>query len=296
MVKFGVMTFGYGASPSQNQKFKDNGFISINLGDYMQTLAVRNAYKHLGIADSDIIDIDRDALPGYGGPPVKLVMNGCFYDWCFPLPEAITPTFIGFQAQPAVIAKHIEALRPYQPIGCRDEATAEALARHGVEAFVSGCLTLTFPARPEAPAKGKAFIVYGDGAGALPNEVLRHIPPEILATAEWVHQRKLMHEIPLSETGRRYAEDHARHLLATYRAQANLIITPLHHAAAPCAATGIPVVICRRGYSARFSTLRHILPYYEAGDIAAIDWHPEAVDLSAHKQKAFQQLATALGI
>jgi hypothetical protein len=296
MVKFGVITFGYGASSSQNQKFKDKGLISINLGDYMQTLAVREAYRALGITDSDTIDIDRDNLPTYDGPLVKLVMNGCFYDWCFPLAKSVIPIFIGFQAKQEVIDNHIDEIRPYQPIGCRDEATAAELTRHGVQAYVSGCLTLTFPLRAKAPAKGKTFIVYGDGAGALPTEILRHIPSDRLATAELVHQRKIVHELPLSKLGRQHAEDHARRLLEDYSARANLVITPLHHAAAPCAAMGIPVVICRRAYSSRFSTLRHLLPFYEPKDTNIIDWDRAPVDLSAHRQTALNQLAKALAV
>lgn len=40
-------------------------------------------------------------------------------------------------------AENIEYFKRYQPIGCRDENTAIKLRNHGIDAYFSGCLTLT---------------------------------------------------------------------------------------------------------------------------------------------------------
>ncbi|MFD1330611.1 polysaccharide pyruvyl transferase family protein [Methylopila musalis] len=293
-MKFGVMTFGYGASLSQREKFDRNGFISVNLGDFVQTIAAREAFRAFGIPDAEVIEVDRDALATYDGEPVRLVMNGCFFDWCFPIAPAITPVFIGFQARREVIRKHLAELKRHEPIGCRDDATAAALTRLGVKAFVSGCLTLTLAPREQTPTEPRTFVVYGDGAGAFPNEVLGLMPPEMLASVEFVHQRKLIHAFPLSALDRRHAEDHARHLLADYRRRATRVVTSLHHAAAPCAAMGAPVIICRSSDNSRFSTLRQLMPYFVAGDFAGIDWDCAPIDLTGHRTKALNMLSKAL--
>lgn len=71
----------------------DTGMYSTNLGDYMQTLGVRSAYRRLGIPDEETVAIDRDTLSTYDGEPVVLPMNACFSDWAFPLSRVDNGTF-----------------------------------------------------------------------------------------------------------------------------------------------------------------------------------------------------------
>ncbi|MDQ6438269.1 hypothetical protein RB623_29840 [Mesorhizobium sp. LHD-90] len=77
----------------------------------------------------------------------------------------------------------------------------------------------------------------------------------------------------------RTAERVATGLLADYRRKASLVVTPLHHAASPCIAAGIPVIICRRAFDSRFTYLRQLLPVYTPENFHEIDWRPAPVDI-----------------
>ena len=293
-MKCGVLTFSYANFAGFARAMKRRGVYSVNLGDFMQTLAIRSVYKQLGAPEAEIGAIDRDTIAAYAGPPVLLPMNGCFYDWCFPLPEAITPLFVGFQARASVIERFRDHLARFQPIGCRDSATAETLRAHGVEAFVTGCLTLALPPREAEPEAGKTFVVYGAKAGRLPSEVLPHAPGELFANLDFVSQRKHVHRFPLDAAGRADAERHAAHLLRTYRRSASLVITPLHHAATPCIASGVPVVIARATDDARFSFLRELTPVYLPEDFGRIDWAPSPVDIGPVRARLVEQVRQGL--
>ncbi|HVI27475.1 polysaccharide pyruvyl transferase family protein [Hansschlegelia sp.] len=293
-MKYGVLTFSYANFAGFARAMKRNGVYSINLGDFMQTLATRSVYRRLGVADADVIAVDRDTIAGYSGPPVVLPMNGCFYDWCFPLPETITPLFVGFQARAGVIDRFHEYLARFQPIGCRDAATARALRSHGVQAYVTGCLTLALPPREAQPEERKTLVVYGAKAGRLPSELLPFAPRELFADLGFVSQRKHVHRFPLDEAGRADAERHAAHLLRTYRKSASLVITPLHHAATPCIASGVPVVIARAIDDSRFSFLRSLLPVYLPEDFGRIDWSPRPVDVEPVRARLIEEVRRGL--
>lgn len=156
-----------------------DGHYSINIGDYMQTLSIRKKWCALGVADCDIVEIDRDQIKSYSGEKVLLPVNACFYDHCFPFPKDIIPIFIGFQADSHLISRNVDYLKRYEPIGCRDLVTAKILNVNGISAFVTGCVTLTIPQREKEPGleEKTTFFVYGEGAGSFPSEVLSYVPP-----------------------------------------------------------------------------------------------------------------------
>src|SRR4030095_12382108 len=167
-MKYGVLTFSYNNVTSFRDALEKSGFYSVNLGDYMQTLATRNLYRALGIADGDIIDIDRDSLSSYGGDKVVLLMNAVFFRWSFPIPQNIVPVFVGFRTDARTASNHLDFFRRHQPVGCRDVETTDLFRAHRIEAFTSGCLTMTFQDRPQQPAKPKVFVIFGSGDGAFP--------------------------------------------------------------------------------------------------------------------------------
>lgn len=76
------------------------------------------------------------------------------------------------------------------------------------------------------------------------------------------------------------AERYEAALQQYFMREASLILTPLHHVAAPCMAMGIPVVIFRRDRDERFSFLEELAPVYIPGDEARIDWRPPKIDIS----------------
>ena len=137
---------------------------------------------------------------------------------------------------------------------------------------MSGCLTLTLQPRNARRPRSKVLVVYGSGAGEFPADALRYLPDDMYARLEFISQRHIVHAHPLSAGDMRAAETYAAHLLAYYKRHAALVITPLHHAATPCIAAGIPVVLCRAADSSRFSYLRELLPVYLPPDFRDIDW------------------------
>jgi hypothetical protein len=134
---------------------------------------------------------------------------------------------------------------------------------------------------PSAPEQNKLLIVYGDYSGALPSSVLKHIPPDLADTAEFIFHRLPVNTYPLPAAMRTNAERYEQALVERYKREATLVLTPLHHVATPCLASGIPVVIARSQRDDRFSFLETFVPIYTVKHFAEIDWNPKLPDLSA---------------
>jgi hypothetical protein len=288
---FGVPGFSYDNSGTKRRSFDQSGLFSANLGDNMQTVAVRHLYAKLKVPADRIVRVDRDTLPGYDGPPVVLPMNGVFPKTSLPVSPKVTPLWIGFHASADTIATHRDWLQGQGLIGCRDPATAERLRAAGCQADVSGCLTFSLAERTTLPDFGsaKVLIITGQGDSAVPPEALKAMPDELLERAEFIMQRRAMTELPLSEAAQDGNERIAAQLLARYRKQALLVVTSLHHAASPCIASGIPTVVIRRAPSDRFGFMETLVPVH-TGDFGGIDWTPEPVDLTAVKRAQKQRL------
>ncbi len=123
---------------------KITGFDVSNIGDYIQGWAARQFLPRLDKF------IQRERLDEYSGNPTALIMNGWFMHepehWP-PSPD-IRPCFVSFHLnssaeQQMLTPEGIEYLRKHQPIGCRDKRSADVLKANGVDAYFSGCLTLT---------------------------------------------------------------------------------------------------------------------------------------------------------
>ena len=135
---FGAIGFSYDNFAHTRKIFERTGLHSANLGDNMQSLAVRHLYKRLGIPAGRIVRIDRDNLRNYNGPPVVLPMNAVFHQGTLPVSPKITPLFIGFHASQDSILAQRAWLATQGKIGCRDPATAQILNSHGIDASSNG--------------------------------------------------------------------------------------------------------------------------------------------------------------
>jgi hypothetical protein len=282
-VRIGVPIFGYQNFRHFEGQVARRGYYTVNLGDNMQSIAVRALLRRIGVREEDIVSVNRDELRTFNGPAVHLIMNGVFGEHSFPISHNVRPIFIGFAAEESVITPNLDYLRQHQPIGCRDLATRAILQAHNVAAYVSGCLTMTLPTRTRTPEKTKLFVIYGSFAGELPAQVLKNIPPEIMDTAEFVFHRVPRMNFPLSTAECLQMEKYAEGLLSDYAERATLVLTPLHHAATPCLALGIPTIICRSHEDWRFSYLRELLPVYTPERFSEIDWTPAPLNLDAVK-------------
>ena len=218
-----------------------------------------------------------------------MIMNGVFLDWSFSIPEQIKPIFIGFHASEETIFKFLHYFIRHQPIGCRDSATVQIFQRYNIDAFVSGCITMSLPRRKSEPEDGRVLVVYGgtyaSGAGDFPTSALKTIPLGHFDTMEFIYHRLPVSNYPLDADQILKIERYSNSLLKYYEERARLVITSLHHAAAPCLALGIPVVICRTKMDSRFSFLSEITPVYTPPQFSDINWNPEPVDVDHIRMK-----------
>lgn len=117
----------------------------INIGDYVQALA---SSQFLPKVDSFI---EREKLRDYDGEETNMIMNAYYMhdgtQW--PPSPKINPLFVAVHINTLVDKEllsdeSIAYLKKYEPIGCRDRETERKLKVHGVDAYFSGCMTLTF--------------------------------------------------------------------------------------------------------------------------------------------------------
>ena len=251
-MKYGLLTY------VENRKF-------FNVGDYIQSLAAK---QFLPRVDEFL---NREALADYADGPIKLIMNGWFThnvtNWV-PAP-AIDPLFVSFHvnntAAPGMLDdKGVAYLKAHEPIGCRDQFTVETLRAKGIDAYFSGCLTLTLDSyRVEDSERGDAVYIVDPLYGYPTREKVtynyrrflrsiqnrdifkigrraRHlgnlIDEELLASAVHVNQ-----EPPANTYSDADKFAMAEDLLRKY-ARARLVITSRIHCALPCLALGTPVI------------------------------------------------------
>jgi hypothetical protein len=284
-MKYGYLEFKYNhRNPIEFQEEEDSDE-TINIGDNIQSLAIRALFSRLGIPDHDVVGVNRDDIANYKGEPIKLMMNGCFYPHCFPLPACITPMFFGFNTDcPELLRKNMALFKKYEPIGCRDNSTKDLLLKHGISAYVTGCLTLTLEKRKADPEHGKTIISFGRGSGVFPGSLLQYIPSTLLERVKFVFQRKPVKKMPLGDAEVAEADKTAREMLDLYAREATLIVTPLLHVASPCMGMGIPVVIARKDANLRFTAINRLAPVYTPKYFRNIVWSPPVVDLEPIKQ------------
>lgn len=142
---------------------------SINIGDYVQAVA---AAQFLPSIDG-FIDRDED-LNTYDDEECKVIMNGWYMhkpqNW--PPSSKINPLFVSFHINSAYTdyfkkKESIDYLKNHEPIGCRDPYTVNFLKEHNVNAFFSGCLTLTLGLKYASNEKSDAiyfvdpYVYYG---------------------------------------------------------------------------------------------------------------------------------------
>ena len=116
----------------------------INIGDYIQSIAARQ------FLPAPYLYLNREHLNEYKGDSVKLIMNGWYmhHPENFPPSDTIEPLLVAFHIntlakEKMLSEKTIEWLKKHEPIGCRDHYTEKLLKEKDVDAYFSGCLTLT---------------------------------------------------------------------------------------------------------------------------------------------------------
>lgn len=230
----------------------------------MQSLAARQYLPRVDVL------LNREQLAKYDGPPLKLIMNGWFThdpDNWVPAPTII-PHFVSFHinssaADRMLSPRGIDYLRLHSPIGCRDHHTVSLLREKGIDAYFSGCLTLTLsgygvttprrsedilvdpffnlPSLAHLFATPKSFL-----RGLAQGDILRlghrrHLLRRGLSTHLLNRMGHVTQELPSGCEDDEQKFRRAESCLARY-AGARLVITSRIHCALPCLAMGTPVV------------------------------------------------------
>lgn len=188
--------------------------------------------------------LDRDALwPAstlHGQREIWTIFHGWYFHQSFklrgpfPCPENVNPIILSFYLQRPedLDLSAINYLKRHGPVGCRDWSTTFLLLNQGVDAFFSGCLTLTL----DLPVSGKRsgyLMVDSENTETAENaEVVEHNIPRY-------------RQLQFSD-----AIQTALDLLHRY-AGAEHVTTSRLHCYLPCRALGTPVTFVPGNFSDR---------------------------------------------
>lgn len=285
-MKFGRLVYKYTGATIAG---KDGIY---NIGDNFQTFAIDNVYKRMGIDTQDIIDINACEMKNYDGDYAIVLVAGyaSHYKRFNQLPPSgkIVPLFFSFEMSDESCDDIVSYLKKHSPIGCRDEATMQLLRRKGVEAYTSGCLTITLPRRTKEPTQKKVFFV------DIPSSLEAYIPAELKENCEYITQEGIIEQVPMTEEERLEIDKMAQNVLNKYKEEATLVVTSRLHAAAPCLALGIPVILAIDNIDSRFSWLDKLIPLYDSDHFAQIDWNPIAIDIEPLKEQILNNVCKQL--
>ena len=249
--KYGLFVYDYYLNGKRN-------IYCDNLGDYIQSLAAyqyipKNCFPYL---------VDRESIQFYHGPKIKLIMNGFFTlngGGNNIASEQIIPIYVSYHInnKRKIDYNTINYLKKYEPIGCRDISTKNALINKGVDAYFSGCLTTTLD------------IDYLVDNSKRTNEIIftDYKFGDLLIADNYLHSLKaydfnniinLTHHFNLSY-GHLERFQMAKNLLDRY-AKAKLVVTTRLHVALPCLGLRTPVIFINKDYDhERFPGLYELL-------------------------------------
>ncbi|WP_416414101.1 polysaccharide pyruvyl transferase family protein [Pantoea sp. App145] len=265
--RFGVMTYESDIYVKRNW---------INLGDYVQSTAAK---QFLGSVDSLI---PRDHMNTYEGDAVKMIMNAWYMDIPenFPPAKSIDPLYVSVHINSTIVdaiftPAAIAHFKKHEPIGCRDFYTRDLLISKGIDAYYSGCMTLTLgetykrdnitndvyfidvmydsmtiPELLRKPLRfGKRILNGRAFEFNHRNRVLnKYFHPDLIKNAKF--ETQIIPYISAQE-GFKLADNFLKRL-----ANAKLVVTSRIHTALPCLAMGTPVIFVNGGFKNKVDNCR----------------------------------------
>lgn len=260
----------------------------INIGDYAQILAIDNLYKQMGIKPQEIVYIEYYDLFDYDGEYVVLPVNFIFFNAFYGeknlvLSPKIIPIFLGIHI---INGNFNEAewdyFKKYAPVGCRDEGTLSVFRSKGIEAYLQGCITVTFPKRNKGNYDKIYFV-------DVPQSLEEFIPDGIAKNAV-----RLSHEIYgdierwLKDEECASIKEYMEKRFSLYKNTASLVVTSRLHCAAPCMAMGIPVIFACEEYSVSYAWMESVMPVYVNNTFKNINWCPTEAAYEDMKERITQ--------
>lgn len=266
-VKYGVLTY-------ESDIYIKRDWI--NLGDYVQSTAAKQFFPEVNKF------IPRDHMNAYSGDPVKMIINAWYMDLPenFPPSEEINPLYVSIHINSTIAEKiftpaSIEHFKKFEPIGCRDFYTRDMLRAKGIDAYYSGCMTLTLGQtyKRDNVTDDVYFIDVMYDSMSLP-ELIRQplrFGKRILngRAFEFSHRKKILNKyfdeellakakfetqiLPYisAQEGFKLADEFLRRL-----SNAKLVVTSRIHTALPCLAMGAPVIFVNGGFKNKVDNCR----------------------------------------
>ena len=263
-MNYGLLVYDYGENPS--------GYTGVNMpqdtrniGDYIQSLSVKQFLPRVDRL------VDRESIKFYYGEKIRLVMNGWWriHGGTNDISRRIIPLFVSYHVHNTqnFPKETLVYLKENQPIGCRDLATRLFLKERGIDAYFSGCMSLTLGKSYSVDSGKKTdeiiFVDYPSGENRLrrffTNKKIEKIISNLMRNKDQSKIIHLTHFFPGNTThNERFAL--ADKLLRRYAA-AKMVVTSRLHCALPCVAMGTPVLLVNNKYDRRYTGLADLVNY-----------------------------------
>lgn len=238
-----------------------------NIGDDIQSYAAARLLPKVDYF------LDRERLDEFvtdDGEPAAVVMSAWYmwHKWNWPPSEFIMPLFVGMHYTDNELAKQDgspvktefltglggEYLNAYGPVGCRDTFTERTFKDLGINAYFSGCITLTLPKMPIIKPE-REYICCVDVSKAVVEKTRK------LLEGTGIELREIKHYHDYRNSGESWEQrvKNVTDLLTVYQ-NAKCVITRRLHCALPCLAIEVPVLLInneKAGADIRFE------PYYD---------------------------------
>ena len=214
-----------------------------NIGDDIQTYAAMQFLPQIDYL------IDREKLDGIYGDekePIAVIMNAWFLNNKLNWPPANN-------IYPCCVSMHFAELDPreceigfkflngiggdylkyYGPVGCRDKGTEHVLHDKGIDAFFSGCLTLTLPKQQVCEHK-RPYICLVDIEDSVCEIISKRLADKEMDVIRISHLTDL-------ESNFEKRVENVKQLLTQYQ-NAHCVVTSRLHCALPWLAMEVPVL------------------------------------------------------
>lgn len=284
-MKYGYMFYQKPLKPEMKTR-------PVNLGDPIQSCAVKNLYREMGIREEDMIPVPRYDLENYEGEECVCVINSASnyeelaYDSHFmPPSHRIHAVVMSLHLHRDLSEEEAAYYRQCGGVGCRDAYTVSYLQSLGIDAYLTGCLTLTLPRRTQEQARGADKVYLLDA----PADIMRIMPREIreegiaLTNIERYGNPGNRNRISVEDAYAEHRKGEER--LSLLRDTARLVITSKLHVASPCLAMGIPVILAKNHFGERFGFIDRLIPTYTPEHYPEINWNPAPVDIETEKAR-----------
>ena len=237
-MKFGLMSYAY----------------TTNLGNEIQSIAARRFLPKIDYF------IDHEKLNLFQNEEkVKMIMNGWYLDCLesWPPSDSIDPLLISMHFNSSVndtievisSSKSKDFFSSYGPVGCRDYSTLNLLNNLEIDAYYSGCLTLTLEGKNENKNNFKYIVVNSYNSEEIINflKTKTDLPIyDIQQESIWSHDVKYLERMPIKYSlNSLYTPEEkffiAENILNIYE-NAYCVITDRVHCTFPCLAFKTPVL------------------------------------------------------